>query len=155
MFEEIFVEGVVDDVNFFERDGVFFVDDALGDFGDGEDFIGEHETFAFDGVDEGVAAVATGAVEFGGMDVGNEGNAEVFLGEDAGFKGKPIVGVDKARLELHEVFFDEVAVGFLDLADGDLIFGDGAGDADVGDNHFFDFIGIVGAEAEAEERVEL
>ena len=41
------------------------------------------------------------------------------------------------------------------MADGDLILRDGAGDVDVGDNHFFDFIGIVGAEAEAEERVEL
>lgn len=155
LFEEIFVEGVVNDVDFVEGDGVFFVDDAFGSFGDGEDLVGEHETLGLDGMNERIATVAAGAVKFGGVDVGDERNAEVLFGEDASLEGEPIVGVNEVGFELHEVFFDEVTVGFLDLADGDLVFGDGTRNVDVGNDHFFDFVGVVGADAEAEERVEV
>ena len=51
---------------------VFFVDDTLGGLTDGDDFVGEHEAFALDLVDERIAYVHAGAVELGGVDVGDE-----------------------------------------------------------------------------------
>ena len=58
-----------------------------------------------------------GAVIFGGMDVSNERNAVIFLGENAGFVGEPVVGVDESWLVIHEVFVNKIAIGFLNVAD--------------------------------------
>lgn len=71
IFQKIFVERVVDDVDFFERDVVFFVDEAFGGFRDGKNAIGKKKTFALDFVDERVATVHTGTVEFSRVDVGD------------------------------------------------------------------------------------
>ena len=117
----VLVEGVVDDVDFVQGDMVLVVDDALGGLGDGDDFVGQHQAFVLDLVDEGVAGLHTGAVKFGGVDVGDEGEAVIFLGKDASLEGKPVVGVDHLGLELHEVSVDELTVGLLDVANGDVL----------------------------------
>ena len=38
----VFVEGIINDVDFGKGNVVFIVDDAFGSFGNGDDFIGEH-----------------------------------------------------------------------------------------------------------------
>jgi len=49
--EKIFIEGVIGDIDFVERDIIFVMDEAFGRGGDGQDFVGEEKAFAFDFVD--------------------------------------------------------------------------------------------------------
>ena len=77
------------------------MNEAFRAFGDGEDFIGVSEAFVFDVVNERIPAVSAGAVELGSVDVSDKGEAKVLFGEDASFKGKPIVSVDDVGLKLH------------------------------------------------------
>ena len=136
----IVVEGIIDDADFTERDVVFFVDDTLGGLTDGNNLVGEHEAFVFDFVNQGIAGVHTSAIKFGGVDMSNKGEAIVFFGKDASFKSEPVVGVDDIGLVFHEVLIDEIAVGFLDVANGDIFSFVGGG------NDFIeDFGGFVSA----------
>lgn len=110
--------------------------------------VGDHQAFALDLVDDGVTALEAGAVVFGGVDVGDERNAVATLGDNGGFEGEPIVGVDDVWFVFHEVAGDVVGVEALDVADAaeglrvDIVEIDG-----------FDEFGVVCAAAEFVEGV--
>lgn len=72
---------------------VFFVDGTLGGFGDGNDFVGKHEAFVFNFVNEGITGVHAGTVIFGGVNMGDKWDAVVLFGKDAGFIGEPVMGM--------------------------------------------------------------
>ena len=98
---------------------IFFVDDAFSNFGNSDDFVGEHKTFVFNLVDEGVACVHAGTIKFGGVDVGDEREVVFFFSEDTSFVSEPIVGMDEVGFEIHQVFLDKFTIRVLNVADGD------------------------------------
>ena len=93
----LFVEGIINDIDFAERNLVFFVNDAFGNFGDSNDAVGEHEAFVFNLVNETVAGLHTGAIKFGGMHMSDQRNAEFFFGQNA---KRPTLTVDAMGLDI-------------------------------------------------------
>lgn len=146
--KKIATERIIDNVNFRKRDVIFFVDEIFSIFRDGEDFVSVKETLVFYGMNQGVAAGHASAVEFGGVDVGDEGDIVTLFGENAGFVGQPVVGVDEGRLVGAEVLVDELTIEVLDVADGVV------GMATFGGDDLFDNFLVVGGDAVFIERVE-
>ncbi len=63
----------------------------------------------------------TGAVELGGMNVGDQGDTIMFFGKNAGFVGEPVVGVNDVGFEVHKMFLDKINVAMLDVTDGEIM----------------------------------
>ncbi len=72
----------------------------------------------------------------------------MLFSENAGFVGKPVVGVDDVWLEICEVIFDKIDVLMLDVADGKL-------GASAHDNFGVEVGRVVGPATVAEKRVEI
>ena len=131
----VFVKRVIYDIDFVKWNVIFFMDDALGGFGDGDDFVGKEKALLLDFVNQWIASMHAGAVVFRSVNVSNKRQAVLLLGEHTSFVSEPIVGMDEIGFKLHEVFFNEITVRMLDVANGDELGLIGRGDDFFEDLH--------------------
>ncbi len=89
-------DGVVDDFDFLGIDAILFDELGFGFVADGDDFCGGVHSGAFD-FQDAVVGIGTGTVDFGGVDLDDEGLSGISGDGHGGFEGHPVVGVDEVE----------------------------------------------------------
>lgn len=91
--DDTVVDAVVNNVDFFCGDVVAVNEDRFGEMRNSDDACGGLHAITLDGVD-GLVDVFTGTIELGGVDMGDEGDAEQLCDLRACRVGEPVVSMD-------------------------------------------------------------